>query len=281
MTRITLTNDTAIRRALHALLGHIKAPSLRSSYLPFRNDFPQFPNIHEQHLLVQSAARRIADHFKLSHTTFIVEIDSSLQSAAQIEVTPSNEIFVKYKPGDFLDTVELVPVMAHEIAHIFLDRAGLSFTDTFQNEVLTDVAICCLGFGHSYLSAQRSFSYKVDRSRSENRTNTFGYITPDEIGFVLSVRQCITGENIKNQITSEYGRESFERGYRIFTKRLNSKPFVQSKLSRFFHSTTNNPNKTVMEFKCPICSQNMRVPLLRKKIIVTCPNCSTRLPCYS
>jgi len=281
MSSKTSTNGSIIERSLNLLLGHIKASSVRLTYPPFQNDFPQFPNIDEQQLHVQSVARKVANHFCLEATTFIVEIDQSLQSAAQVEVTSNKEIFVKYKPGDFLDTVELVPVIAHEVAHVFLDRSGLRFSDTFENEVLTDVTISCLGFGHSYLSAQRRFTFKVDRSKSEERTSTFGYITPSEIGFVLSVRQCITGENMENTITSDYGRESFEKGHQLFVKRLSRKPLVKPKLPSIFRSKFGTSNNTHLEFECPICSQSMRVPALGKKIKVTCPNCSTKLPCYS
>lgn len=274
-------NETAITKSLHLLLGHLDTPKIKSDYPPFDEDFPQFPSAESQYKVIHLIARKVANHFRLRETIFIVEIDRTLKAAAQVEVTPGREIYVRYNPGDILDTAELIPVLAHEIAHVFLDRLGLRFPSVYLNEVLTDVTVSFLGFGHKYLSAQRRMKFRHKRRVISEKLFTVGYITPEEMGFILSIRQSITGESTEAEIKSDYGKKCFKSAKNKFTKRLNDRPFLKPKWWGIFCKRYRRPNEMHQKFQCPICSQKIRLPVLGKKLQVSCPNCGVKRICYS
>ena len=226
----------------------------------------------------------MAGHYHLPHTTFVVSRNSAIKATAQVEVRRSNEIFVDYNYSGILDVDVLWAVMAHEVAHIFLDRLSLRFDDTLENEVLTDSAVILLGFGCHYLSAQKEVISYPSNGQRVSTTKTLGYISPIEMGYVLAHREFITEEKSFDNISSGVGKTGYTVGRQWFDKEKNLRPYVHRSLfdqTMYRLGWNRVSEKSEIVFECLLCKQAIRIPALHRTLEVKCPNCRERFTCYS
>lgn len=262
----------------------------RISSASIRTDWPSFSTAGCDALdcspliRAQSIASAIAKHYGLAHVTFVVELSESLPSAARVEVRRTNEIFIECRRNRATNRHDICTVLSHEIAHIFLDRLGLRFSDNERNEILTDTVAIYLGFGVSYLCSQRVEVHTGDDGTKWQTTNTLGYISPEEIGYIVAQRDQMRSEDSLRHVDSARGRI----GYIMGRKRLNCerrcRPYIsRNLLDRTLWRFGWVPKSEVhgITFPCWVCKQPLRVPALRKAIIARCPRCGERAKCYS
>ena len=273
-----------IRRALWTLHSRIKAGDLQTDWPTFHIPSETPSRSDGDILYVQWIAKKVAQHYRLNNTTFIVCRNPLLDSAAQVEVRSANEIFVEFKKLDFGVETEIWAIMAHEIAHIFLNRLSLGFPDKLDNEVLTDTASIYLGFGTYFLSALWDEVSQVSHSGYKTTTHRIGYISANEAGYILSRRDRLVGENSSSAISSTPGHNGYMRGTQQFLHEQNRRPFIErSFLNRLVHRL-NWRAPVVPELillGCIVCSQPIRVPALHKTLMVKCPNCCATIRCFS
>jgi hypothetical protein len=93
------------------------------------------------------------------------------------------------------DAENMAGVMAHEVAHAYRAHHGLMKEDRQEEELLTDLTTCYLGFG--ILTTNNSYRYRasgevvgggVYQSWSTQQT---GYLTPQGFGFLLGLQLAV------------------------------------------------------------------------------------------
>jgi hypothetical protein len=273
-----------VKNALNALHAKIPAAEIATKWKSFDAigscDGFKLNDVN----LVQKIAKAVALHYGIVDTTFIAYFNPTLKSAAVVEVRNSKEIYIEFRDSgtDHLDT--MWATMAHEIAHIFLFRLGVEFKDTLENEVLTDTTAIYLGFGAYALSAQRAVTnYNYDNTKLTT-THSLGYISPDEIGYILAQRDYIRNEKSFTKINSEIGRQGYLNGKIKFNEELSVRPFKKRSLldsTMYKFGWIRNTELEGIHFNCIYCKQTIKVPALHKTLSVYCPNCRGKIICYS
>jgi len=273
-----------IQKALHAIHSVMKASDIREDWPSFKVPEIKYPDRSEEIIFIQKIATLIAAHYRLSNKTFIVNFNSNLDAAARVEISRSDQIFIEYNHTGQINMVDLWPTMAHEIAHIFLEQIGIRFSETLHNEILTDTATIYLGFGALYLSAQRKEITGFSKTHTTYSNKRLGYISPQEMGYVLAHRDFIRGEYSATAIHSETGSEGYSDGRDLFIEELSSRPYIKRFWINRFIYKLGWQHKSDMEgisFPCLICTQYIRIPALHKTLNVSCPNCKDKILCYS
>jgi len=195
---------------------------------------------------------------------------------------------------------ELCAILGHEMGHVFLDRAGIRRADTLANEILTDTTAAMYGFGLAMAGAYRAAESRrrvAGGFRIARRESNLGYLTPDELGYVLTrtgyqnIHRHLLGSDLHAaRAALRYGRRRAIQEIRTPPLR-NSPPWARLLyyggrwLAAVRRTTTAldadgtyalEPAHVV--FRCPQCCQPLRIPTA-KQVIARCPNCDSRLPC--
>ena len=274
-----------IRQSLGAIHAFIKAPDLRSDWSTFEAPMRKQPDKTDEIVYIQQVTKTVAAHYRLANTTFIVGINPALKTLACVEVRSANEIFIEYNYKGRLNQAELWAVMAHEVAHIFLNRLGLSFADRLQNEILTDTTAIYLGFGRYYLSAQRTeFRSHPLETKKTTIIKTLGYISSAEMGYILSQRDHVMKECSYKRIESDIGRAGYRSGNKFFKKELRERPYIRRNiLDQFLQRIrpVSGNKRGRITFPCIVCKRLIRIPELNKSLSVKCPHCFEKLRCFS
>jgi hypothetical protein len=170
------------------------------------------------------------------------------------------------------------------VAHIFLHRKGIHFPDEFEEEILADTTATYLGFGTTILNAASRTKSWYDNN-IQTKINHFGYLSLNEIGYIVAKRDMAFGQDSSQMLNSEFARSSLYSGSIRLQNELNRRPFVVRPLhQRIFHSLFGGSESKLIRqimFNCPCCSQRLRLPETYRKISVRCPTCASRFFCYS
>lgn len=282
---LALVNDSI--RHLYANLkpACVKRFSNDSIYWDARKISWSDPVIATQHL-----ARLIALNYYLPVTTVVVAFRSDIPVPGRVELSSSDEYFVEIHVEHRLQRDCIAAVLAHEIAHIFLHQHRIRLDPDFHNEVLTDTAAAYLGCGVLILNGVTETERSVGYDHVERQSRYFGYLTLDEFGYVLAKRdlllghdssRCLTGIPLDSYLTGR-NRTKAELGNRPFVARpLSDRLFywVQCKLSGK-NAQPSEVSRSIV-FRCPCCSQFLRIPSSRTILSVHCPICDSQYRCYS
>ncbi|WP_432747305.1 hypothetical protein H7827_23920 [Streptomyces sp. JH002] len=181
-------------------------------------------------------------------------------------------------------------VLAHEVMHVYLHRAGLSLPVTAEDEILTDTAAAYLGTGWLLLDAFREDALGSQR---------LGYLTPQEYGYVLARRAAVFGEDPRIWFTSPQAYEAYEAGRRLAERDAVRPPLaggpwavrqryaaeralavrgrsVPGEGGAGYAFEQGDPLKVV--FGCPVCGQRLRLPVAGRRR-ARCGLCRTVLDC--
>ena len=141
-----------------------------------------------------------------------------MEHPGRVELTPENEYLVELHTRYKEDPRDVAAILAHEITHVFLYRAGLWLPNEYDNEILTDTASTYLGVGWLGLNA-----FRVTESQQPSvnpgqvyiqwKEERLGYLTPEEFGYVLGKRAITFQENMDGLITSSAARKAFQNGF--------------------------------------------------------------------
>lgn len=145
-----------IHESLHALHEHLSGQTVRRFTRTIPQELANLDPKEDPVLAVQRLAGTIAGHLGLPNAQIIVTFDASLKVPGQVELSDEDGYLVslqaRYRHERQQD---IAAILAHELTHIFLFRAGLAFRSTLENEILTDVAAVYLGVGWLVLNAYR------------------------------------------------------------------------------------------------------------------------------
>lgn len=249
------------------------------------------------HLGVQRVAHALVQHLRLPDARMIVSF-RDVPEAAVVELAEGPEYFIELNPRFREHRRDIGGALAHEVMHVCLDRLGLSFPDTGENEILTDTATAYLGAGWLLLDAFREGGGALQR---------FGYLTPEEFGYVVAKRALAFGESPEVWFTSPQAYEAYTAGMDLARRDARRPPLTASgRLGRHRYArdrrraremfaraggggltTTAVPGDEYafedgpplrVSFPCPVCHQRIRVPV-RGHVHARCGLCKEVLEC--
>jgi hypothetical protein len=301
------SNLPVIRRAIRAMYRHFGRTYLAQFQEGIQHRIPLPLDWTDSIIDSQRLARQIALHFKLTVESVIVSFDSSLPNPGRVELTPSNIFFVDLNAAHKARPNEIAAILAHEVAHIFLHRNRLSFPLESDNEILTDTAAAYLGAGVLSLGGYCSEMRMVDSYTTQTQTSHFGYLTPDEFGFLLAKRQIAFGDDPSDFVTHEPASSALAAGQNRAEQEWRTPPLVRAKLlaegryalGRWLAGRRSSHRRSIASagaksasfefevvdgqvrvvFHCPVCYQKLRMPCSAGSIVVRCPVCESRHEC--
>ncbi|MEO3844335.1 hypothetical protein [Streptomyces sp. B22F1] len=287
-----------VRSALTALYRRLTADLLHA-------DFPvsvppadvALAADEDLNLGVQRVAHTLVQHLRLPDARVIVGF-REMPEAAVVELAAGPEYFVELNPRFREHRRDIGGALAHEVMHVYLDRLGLSFPETAENEILTDTATAYLGAGWLLLDAFREGGGASQR---------FGYLTPEEFGYVVAKRALAFGENPEVWFTSPQAYEAYTAGMDLARRDAARPPLAASgRLGRhrytrdrrraqelFLRAADGGLTTTAapvdgyafeagppmrVSFPCPVCHQRIRVPV-RGYVRARCGLCKAVLEC--
>lgn len=301
MVKTELKNLFIIKDSIRELYSQLGVDKIRT----FANDFkiPEVNNSHSDPVIeVQNIAKEISKYYRLEIGTVVVSFTSNLDCPGRIELSRSKDFFIELNLNHKGHYDEIRAILAHEITHIFLYRLGISFKNTYENEILTDTTAAYLGFGQAMID-----SYKVDLYYDSSHGKTkeekyIGYIAPDEIGYIVGKRVLFFENKDINECP-----HSFEWGIKNAFLDIKKPPYasasIPSKYSykirkmifirnkgnnkvskslkghhKYGYSFDNAINPNII-FDCRNCFQKLRLRLNQKNVKIRCPICKIEYSC--
>ncbi|MEO3752963.1 hypothetical protein [Streptomyces sp. B6B3] len=239
---------------------------------------------------VRRIVRVMAEHLGLPPAPVSVRF-LAMAEAAWVELAEGPGYAVDLHERFAGERRDLGAVLAHEMTHVFLHRAGLSVPDTEENEVLTDTAASYLGAGWLLLDAFREDALSTQR---------LGYLTPEEFGYVLAKRADAFGEDPRVWFTSPQAYEAYGRGRALAARDAGRPPLAAAGPAAragyaarrtlalraeapaggasyaFEPGAAGGPAHVT--FDCPVCCGRLRLPV-RGRLRARCGRCGTVLDC--
>ncbi|WP_251092961.1 hypothetical protein [Streptomyces sp. Caat 7-52] len=275
-----------VRAAVTALYRRLSRDTIETFSASVAPADVAFCDTDDLHLGAQRVAREIVRHFRLPDARLIVGF-REMTHAANVELAAGPEYFVELNDRFRTHRRDIGAALAHEVAHVYLHRLGLSFPATAQNEILTDTTTAYLGAGWLLLDA-----YREDAVSSQK----LGYLTPEEFGYVLAKRALLFGEDPSVWFTSPQAYTAYARG--LAQARLDGQqpPLTGAGWAgrrRYAHDrrhaatappsapytfTPDPAGQLRVSFPCPTCHQRIRVPV-RGRVRARCGLCRTVLEC--
>lgn len=287
-----------VRASITALYRRLSYDSVRLFEVSVAASDVAFPDADDLYLGAQRVARELVRHYRLPRARVIVGF-REMRHAADVELTAGPEYFVELNDRFRTHRRDVGAALAHEVAHVWLHRLGLSFPGTHDNEILTDTAAAYLGAGWLLLDA-----FRQDGVSSQK----LGYLTPEEFGYVLAKRARMFGEDPSVWFTSPQAYPAYVAG--LAQARLDEEqpPLTAAgrpgrrryarDLRRARTDGVREPGRGVrysftsdgsdgaggeagrlrVAFPCPACQQRIRVPV-RGRVRARCGLCRTVLEC--
>ncbi|MDO0928178.1 hypothetical protein QQY24_23185 [Streptomyces sp. TG1A-8] len=275
-----------VRAAVTALYRRLSCDTVRTFAASVPPADVAFCDTDDLHLRAQRVAREIVRHFRLPDARLVVGF-RRMTHAANVELTAGPEYFVELNDRFRTHRRDIGAALAHEVAHVYLHRLGLSFPTTAHNEILTDTVTTYLGAGWLLLDA-----YREDGASSQK----LGYLTPEEFGYVLAKRSLAFHEDPSVWFTSPQAHTAYGRGMATARHDGQQPPLTgagRAGRHRYAHDRRQAPGtrpevpyafscdpagRLRVSFPCPTCHQRIRVPV-RGRVRVRCGLCRTVLEC--
>jgi hypothetical protein len=263
-------------------------------------------------LWAQSVAGAIVRHLQLPTGSILINF-RNMDAAGRVELTPEDNYLVELS-SKYRDARQDVPaILAHEVMHVFLHRHGIRFADTLENEILTDTAAIYLGVGWLCLNAyrinksqySRSVGFNMTEVTTTTMTSHLGYLTPDEMGYVLAMRTLALEDRADTFLTSKAAKDALRIGYRQADWGFRGPPLIRCRwwrwmkyrwrcryiyktscksglrgVSRLFEGYQFEVSEKKMQviFACPVCCQKLRLPT-GQRTEARCGTCGSAFKC--
>ncbi|MFI5547607.1 hypothetical protein ACIA6E_27940 [Streptomyces sp. NPDC051815] len=281
-----------VRASITALYRRLTADGVRAYATSVSPAEAAFDAAEDLHLGAHRVASAMVRALRLPDARMVVAF-RPMEQAATVEPAAGPEYFVEVNDRFRTHRRDLAAALSHEVAHVLLHRLGLEFPDTADNEILTDTAAVYLGAGWLLLDA-----YREDALTHQK----FGYLTPEEFGYVLAKRAALFGEDPSPWFTSPRAYEAYTAGSALAARDLRRAPLAAAgpmtrrryakarraaaagagapaaggAAYRFERGGTDGGLR--VGFPCPVCEQRLRVPV-RGPLRARCGLCGTVLEC--
>ncbi|MFF4429147.1 hypothetical protein ACFYZ4_08220 [Streptomyces sp. NPDC001513] len=284
---------TTVRDSITALFRCLSAEGIRAYATSVAPADAAFDAADDLHLGAQRVASAMVRALRLPDARMVVAF-RPMEQAATVELAAGPEYFVEVSDRFRTHRRDLAAALSHEVTHVLLHRLGLRFPGTEENEILTDTAAVYLGAGWLLLDA-----YREDALTHQK----FGYLTPEEFGYVLARRAALFGEDPSTWFTSPQAYEAYVRGRAQAERDLRRPPLAAAgPLARRRYAKARRTGPTPAEgpakgsadgpgyrfeadgpglrvsFPCPVCGQRLRLPV-RGRLRARCGLCRTVLDC--
>jgi len=232
-----------------------------------------FPLYSKDIIGIQNAGKIIANFIGLSDYIFVISIN-------KLEKNTGGHIELKYgKKQVFIEISEeilkfedaILAILAHEITHEYLYVNNISFSNKYENEILTDIAAIFLGFGKLMLNGSENEdiwkNYYFGGSTTITDKLGIGYLDRSKIAFVYllvcSMRNISEKKYMSNLSNKSIQllEESKSDYWHIFNNQFNQPDKANKSLSNF-HSI-------VHETQLILCDINKKLVYLQKSTELT------------
>ncbi|MEV7434298.1 hypothetical protein [Streptomyces griseoviridis] len=280
-----------VRAAVTALYRRVSYDSVRAFAVSVAPADVAFGDGEDLHLGAQRVAGELVRHYRLPEARMIVGF-REMTHAADVELAAGPEYFVELNDRFRTHRRDIGAALAHEVAHVYLHRLGLSFPGTRDNEILTDTVAAYLGAGWLLLDA-----FREDAVSSQK----LGYLTPEEFGYVVAKRALVFGEDPSVWFTSPqawtaYGEglaraRADERrpplaaaGWAARRRYARERGRARERGARVpgagdgYDFSRAGAGPLRVSFPCPTCGQRIRVPV-RGRVRARCGLCGSVLEC--
>lgn len=294
-----------VRDAIRVLVPALKKGALPPPSARPWDGWRQY-RVSEAVIDAQKLATRILHVFGIEATRVLVVFDEKLDAAGRIELhgrpgIGGGEYFVEVRDELRAHPKKVAATLGHEVAHIFLRRHGLERRDTFANEILTDTVAALYGFGalmaDTYEVSETRWSDGEGRTWLERRESSMGYLTPDELGYVLARGGFA---DVDAYLQSAHARDALRAGRDHAARELRAPPLrvaplwerAMYQLRAWYAGVVRKADAELFEdqlyavdaervtFRCPQCTQPIRLPR-RKRLTAKCPTCEHRAECVT
>ncbi|MFI1284096.1 hypothetical protein ACH4U5_25670 [Streptomyces sp. NPDC020858] len=293
-----------VRASITALFRRLSADGIRAYDASFTPADAAFDAADDLHLGAQRVASAMVRALRLPDARMVVAF-RPMDGAATVELAAGPEYFIEVNDRFRTHRRDLAAALSHEVAHVLLHRLDLGFPDSAENEILTDTAAAYLGAGWLLLDAYRE---------DELTHQKFGYLTPEEFGYVLAKRAALFGEDPSTWFTSPQAYEAYARG-RALAERDHRRapltaagPLAGRRYAKARRAGASMPadgsaggavdraaagpadgaayrfeqgggdSGLRVSFPCPVCRQRLRLPV-RGRLRARCGLCHTVLDC--
>ncbi|MFI8087614.1 hypothetical protein ACIF9R_04735 [Streptomyces sp. NPDC086080] len=281
-----------VRQAVTALYRRLSYDTVRTFSVSVAPVDVAFCDTDDLHLRAQRVAYEMVLHYRLPDARLIVGF-REMTHAANVELAAGPEYFIELNDRFRTHRRDIGAALAHEVAHVYLHRLGLSFPGTRDNEILTDTTATYLGAGWLLLDA-----FRQDGASSQK----LGYLTPEEFGYVLAKRALLFGEDPSVWFTSAQAYTAYEKGMAL-ARRDGEQPPLRSagwagrrryardrryaqghsvageaRHEASYRFTADGRGPLRVSFPCPTCHQRIRVPV-KGRVRARCGLCRTVLEC--
>lgn len=203
----------------------------------------------------------------------IVATFSGVSSAGKVEHRSGEPYFIEISNEWKDNRIAIAAIIAHEMAHVWMDEQGFRETDTQMNEKLTDLSAILFGLGvllMNGLGVEKTISLKTTYDLSGAQTEhkrqlrIQNYINKIDMGYAMSIfaaHKGIDGDELRKKMNSE-AAVAFASGNIRFISRQDE--------------IRNNKQVESWVVLCPGCFQKLRILNHAKNFEVTCPMCSRK-----
>ncbi|MEU9352964.1 hypothetical protein AB0D65_18680 [Streptomyces griseoloalbus] len=284
-----------VRSAVTALYRRLSYDTVRTFSVSVAPVDVAFCDTDDLHLGAQRVARELVRHYRLPDARLIVGF-REMTHAAHVELAAGPEYFVELNDRFRTHRRDIGAALAHEVAHVYLHRLGLSFPGTRDNEILTDTTATYLGAGWLLLDA-----FREDGASSQK----LGYLTPEEFGYVLAKRSLAFAEDPSVWFTSAQAYTAYGKGMTLARRDEQQPPLTAAGWAgrrRYardrrhaqdhrppvvppgarpdvpYSFTPDSHGPLRVSFPCPTCHQRIRVQV-RGRVRARCGLCRTVLEC--
>ncbi|GGZ65996.1 hypothetical protein [Streptomyces subrutilus] len=274
-----------VRAAITALHRRLTTDGIRAYDTAFAPGDAAFGPDEDLHLGAHRVASAMVRALRLPDARVLVSF-RPMEQAATVELTDGPEYFVEVADRFRTHRGDLAAALSHEVAHVLLHRLDLRFATTADNEILTDTAAAYLGAGWLLLDA-----YRQDALTHQK----FGYLTPEEFGYVLAKRGRLIGEDLSARFTSPRAYEAYVRGGALDARDHRRAPLAAAgPAERLRYARARRSGAAAergagyrfeghgaerrVSFPCPVCAQRLRLPV-RGPLRARCALCGTVLEC--
>ncbi len=299
----------AIQDSIRELYAKLSGATVKSYAANPTPPQPLTPRGHDPIIEAEQMARTISRHLRMTDVQLIVSFKEiraigQLSPAAEVKLGDGPDYFITLNPRYRNDRRDTAAVLAHEVMHIFLHRSGIQFADRIKNEILTDTASVYLGTGWLALNAHRmSTTYSGDTRTTS--TQTLGYVSPEELGYILAKRALACDESIDIHLShDQVVRHAYRVGYqravddyrrppladcgtpaaaqyqkdRMYAKELTAYRGLTPPFNGGYRFQGHEPMKVI--FRCPTCHHLAKIPVDRS-LTIRCRRCQASLKCQT
>ncbi len=292
-----------VRASITALFRRLSADGIRAYATSITPADAAFDATDDLYLGAQRVAAATVRALRLPDARMVVSF-RAMEEAATVELAAGPEYFVEVNDRFRTHRRDLAAALSHEVAHVLLHRLDLRCAGAAENELLTDTAAAYLGAGWLLLDAYREDALTHQR---------FGYLTPEEFGYVLAKRAALFGEDPSPWFTSPRAYEAYVRG-RALAERDHRRaplaaagPLARRRYAKARRTAATGTSAVTgsaaamgaagdgsayrfeqdgsggglrVSFPCPVCAQRLRVPV-RGRLRARCGLCHSVLDCLT